>query len=880
MSNRKTAISLSKQIGVLFDAGALGAMADRDLLELFARGGEAAEAAFATMVERHGPMVLGVCRQVLSDGHLAEDAFQVTFLLLARRARSIHDPDALAGWLHRVGRRVSLRARAGVYRRKHWEGPQTGDIDVAVVAADALERDELRTLIHDEIDRLASAQRLPILLCALEGLSHEEAARRLGWKLGTVKSRLVRGRRCLQGRLARRGLAPAHQAVPGIDDNRAYTAPVPLLLALGTTRAALQSCPGTASTAARLSASVALLLQRELSALFVAKFKLAAGVAIAGAAAIFIGISLATPLFGRGQELLPLGGKPQPRNAEAPIARRTDQTNTRGTDRGVNAKPGAIPGKDQERRQAAVQERQPSAFGKDVLRAMHGGVQFLLSQQRADGSWADVDNDAKTGVTSLVVLALLAAGEKTDSPAIQRALVGLRGFGPDDLHSTYAISLQTMVFAVAEPAKDEARIRRNVEWLEAAQIKPGDPQLWPGSWSYSESKRGRPGDNSNTQYALLGLHAASEVGIPVKPTVWELSRSYWELSQKRDGSWAYTPVANGPTASMTCAGIATLSISVQKGFQGTELLRGEAIEQCGSHGMDRGLARGIDWLANHFHIDQNLGAVQQWKLYYLAGLERVGRLSGRRFIGEHDWYRVGALALMRDQDKRDGFWRGVLVENDHVLATSFALLFLGKGRAPVLINKLRHGPAGDWNNDQDDVGNLVGIVSRDWKTPMTWQIVDSKKATVSDLRRAPIVFMNGHRPPDLTPAERTTLRAYVEEGGVVFAEACCGSADFDQGFRILMKEMFPKPEEELEPLPKDHPIWQARHRLAADVHPLLGIRRGARTMVIYSPKDLSCYWNQSERAQGNPAVKKAISVGQDVIDYVTGRVVPPDKLSE
>ena len=178
---------------------------------------------------------------------------------------------------------------------------------------------------------------------------------------------------------------------------------------------------------------------------------------------------------------------------------------------------------------------------EEVERAIREGVRFLKSQQRNDGSWADVENDARTGVTSMVTLALLTAGEKPESKAVRDALEYLRGFSPGDLRSTYAISLQTMVFAAADPAKDLVRITANVDWLQEAQIKPGDPQVWPGSWSYSESKRGRPGDNSNTQYALLGLHAASEVGVPVKQTVWDLSRNYWEHAQKRDGSWAYTP---------------------------------------------------------------------------------------------------------------------------------------------------------------------------------------------------------------------------------------------------------------------------------------------------------------------------------------------------
>ena len=103
-----------------------------------------------------------------------------------------------------------------------------------------------------------------------------------------------------------------------------------------------------------------------------------------------------------------------------------------------------------------------------------------------------------------------------------------------------------MVFAAAEPERDLNRIPANVDWLERAQIKPGDPVYWPGSWTYSSSKRNQPGDNSNTQYALLGLNAATEVGVPVKPEVWTLARTYWERSQKHDGSWAYTPDSAEP----------------------------------------------------------------------------------------------------------------------------------------------------------------------------------------------------------------------------------------------------------------------------------------------------------------------------------------------
>ena len=162
---------------------------------------------------------------------------------------------------------------------------------------------------------------------------------------------------------------------------------------------------------------------------------------------------------------------------------------------------------------------------EEVERAIREGVRYLKNEQRADGSWVDVHGEAKTGTTSLVTLALLTAGEKPDSPTVSKALELLRNFGPEQLNSTYAIALQTMVFAAAEPERDLIRILANVDWLERGPDQAGRPVYWPGSWTYSELETTQPGDNSNTQYALLGLNAATEVGVPVKPEVWALART-------------------------------------------------------------------------------------------------------------------------------------------------------------------------------------------------------------------------------------------------------------------------------------------------------------------------------------------------------------------
>ena len=140
---------------------------------------------------------------------------------------------------------------------------------------------------------------------------------------------------------------------------------------------------------------------------------------------------------------------------------------------------------------------------EEVEKAIRDGVRFLISRQNPNGSWTDADQRAHTGTTGLVTLALLTAGEKPDSPAIRRALEYLEGFSAAQLNSTYAVSLQTMVFAAADPARFRIPIAGNVAWLERAQIKGGDHNVnWPGTWTYEIQKLSQ-GDNSNTQYALL-----------------------------------------------------------------------------------------------------------------------------------------------------------------------------------------------------------------------------------------------------------------------------------------------------------------------------------------------------------------------------------------
>src|SRR5262249_24758934 len=205
------ATSVARQIESLFGGGSVTGLTDRQLIERFVAGRDAlaAEAAFAALVARHGPMVLGVCRQLRGDHQHAEDAFQAAFLVLTRRARSVRDPDLLGNWLYGVALRTARKARARLARTRKGERDGAAQRPEAVAADPAdralIERERAEAL-HAEIDRLPESSRRPVVLCYLEGLSLAEAAARLRCPAGTVHSRLDRAKEKLRRGLLRRGI--------------------------------------------------------------------------------------------------------------------------------------------------------------------------------------------------------------------------------------------------------------------------------------------------------------------------------------------------------------------------------------------------------------------------------------------------------------------------------------------------------------------------------------------------------------------------------------------------------------------------------------------------------------------------------------------------
>ncbi len=249
----------------LFHHGTVTGLSESALLDRYVT--ERDEAAFAALVARHGPMVLGVCRRILRDEREVEDAFQATFLVLVRRAGSIRDGNRIGPWLHGVAHRVAVRARAHSARRSVHE-PSTEIAVEPVTTPDDPARRELATIVDEEVARLPSNLRAPVWLCYFEGMSHDEAARRLRWPVGTVRSRMARARDLLRHRLARRGVSADASIVAAT----LLRMPVPPAWIDATVRHSLTFATGTATAAASIaSIRSAALARRVLQAMVIAK---------------------------------------------------------------------------------------------------------------------------------------------------------------------------------------------------------------------------------------------------------------------------------------------------------------------------------------------------------------------------------------------------------------------------------------------------------------------------------------------------------------------------------------------------------------------------------------------------------------------------------
>lgn len=548
----------------------------------------------------------------------------------------------------------------------------------------------------------------------------------------------------------------------------------------------------------------------------------------------------------------------------------------------------------------------PPPPGKDLVEqvrlAIKGGVRYLRKEERGSGHWEydGLSPSKPGGTTALALLALLNCGEKPDDPVVQRGLDWLRKVEPSQ---TYVVGLQTMVFAEVGDPKDLPLIQRNVNWLIDARVFRNEKLH---GWGYTNETRNT--DYSNSQYALLGLHAGRQAGAKIDKSVWESIHTFYKDTQQADGGWVYSfdYVNRGSSLTMTIAGICGLSIAGQELNAGRRSLRPDGSDpKCGDYPENEPIGKALDWLAvgslltgNRFRFDE-----PEHTFYNVYGIERAGRLTGHRFLAGHDWYRGGCEYLVPLQHD-DGSWyladSKQPIDRSIRISTSFALLFLSKGRTPIVISKFAHDPGDDWNNKHHDARHLAEFASKELfkRQPLAWQVYDARKLAVgsrgalreevANLLQSPVVYMNGHERPKLTAVQTQLLRQYLDEGGFLLAEACCGRKAFDDGFRRLMKELFP--ETDLAPLGANHPIWTAHFAIPREFMEsvrLEGIEQGCKTVVVYSPQPLAGYWEVGRWAPRAGRVDiptgdrgtLAFRLAGNIIAYATGLEMPKPRLT-
>jgi hypothetical protein len=568
-------------------------------------------------------------------------------------------------------------------------------------------------------------------------------------------------------------------------------------------------------------------------------------------------------------------------------------------------------------RQADAQNKPPLA--ERVRVSINKGMHYLLNHPAFNSNWEferTPSNRDEGGVTALATLAILNAGvPDADRPKIEKALAYLRGLEVD---SVYARALQTMALVEAslDPKRPEsARVKdlevvaRNVNWLIKARAIDDKGRL--AGWGYKMEHPLGTKNASTSQYAMLGLWAGKQAGIAMKRELWESIRDYYIRTQDPDGGfWIYDPNfgppdRDRPSLTMTTAGLAGLFIAGMELNAGREEVQDGGARNCGAYLENRPVAKGLDWLGKHFTVSPGRNI-----FYHLYGVERAGRLSGLRFFGEHDWYREGSEYLVEKQNPVTGSWsESGEIGSVTVMTTSFALLFLSKGRTPVLMSKAVHGAWPrkalgqqgfdmDWNNDRNDLRNLVQWTSKELfkGLPLAWQTYDMMWAAqgraelhddqqaevVAEMLQSPIFYITGHQSPldRFTATERNLLKRYIESGGFIFAEACCSSATFDNGFKALVERIW-APDAELTYLDSTHPVWTSQFAVpVGEPYKLMGLNLGCKTVLIYSPQDLSCYWESGDPAKKNGRAEQAFRLGANVIAYATGMQPPRPRLTQ
>ncbi|HUT59648.1 MAG TPA: DUF4159 domain-containing protein [Phycisphaerae bacterium] len=465
---------------------------------------------------------------------------------------------------------------------------------------------------------------------------------------------------------------------------------------------------------------------------------------------------------------------------------------------------------------AFAQEAQSQGdMDRAVTEAIDRAAQNLWSQQRADGSWPPHSGTRyPMGPTALATYALLESGVSPQDERMAKAIKWLADFGVD-ANRTYSVALRCQVWLIVN-RKMQNKYLKHFEADVTRLIK----STREGAYNYYVNADAcSHGDHSNSQFGVLGVWAGARANLECIPQgYWYTVMKHWLNTQCLDGGWQYQPVAVAESkASMTAAGVATMFVCFDNLFH-------DAFIKCNvaDRVQFKSIQRGLDWLDRNF--DQTIAGAA---CYYLYAMERVGLASGYKYFGKADWYKLGTQELLRRQ--RGGDWGGLP-------DTCFAMLFLTRGRNPVLFNKLQY--SGDWNNRPRALASLTRWISRNFEKTVNWQIINLK-VPVSEWHDAPIIYLSGAKKPEFSDEEIAKLRRYVWQGGTIFSVTECGGKDFKTGIREVYAKAFP--DYEMVPVRPDHELYGLHFKLRGRPRFHM-IHNGIRPLVIHTDDDLALSW--------------------------------------
>lgn len=494
---------------------------------------------------------------------------------------------------------------------------------------------------------------------------------------------------------------------------------------------------------------------------------------------------------------------------------------------------------------------------ENVEDAIQRAVKWIWSQQR-DGTWehGHSSDRQRGGPTALMALALLYAGE--DPRSADMAAV-LDWVAAQELESTYAYGARAHALALVPGRKYRSRLDTDVAWLVKACGQRGKDG--EGAYDYEAANDGRlrRWDNSNSQFGVLGVWMAAEAGVDISDSYWQLVEHHWLEHQNMDGSWGYRKNEPG-TGSMTAAGLATMYVVLDQLYADRPKDASQVLSS---------ISRGMNWLGLNYGPDIG-SARKQWRYYYYYAVERVGRASGQKLFRGKDWFRTGAAYLLEEQQE-DGSWSGSGDVMGALPNTAFALMFLCHGRAPLLMNKLQHGP--DWDSKLRDVAGLSSYTTRIFERMLNWQIV-SLDAGVDVLLEAPILYMRGRSRWIFDDVHVQRIREYCLRGGMVFAIVAEDGSGFRESVENLAQRAFP--EYRLRPIGKDHPLFSGQVQFAIDDPPIIEhVDNGVRSLLLLCPADLGATWNKLEPRRGTAS---AFELGANVYLYATDKTTVRSRL--